>query len=83
MAMIPLEAGDFLLSVSDPEGAAAAADRVLALEYVRGRSVNEAAVARLSLARRNELAKAMGLLEGREITFAQSVGEPARGPRKE
>ena len=34
-------------------------DRVLALEYVRGRSVNEPAVARLSLARRNELAKAM------------------------
>ena len=34
-------------------------DRVLALEYVEGRSVNEPAVARLSLARRNSLAKAM------------------------
>ena len=32
LAMIPLEAGDFLYTVSDPGGAAAAADRVLALE---------------------------------------------------
>ncbi len=34
-------------------------DRVLALEYLQGRMVNEPAVARLSLARRNELARAM------------------------
>ncbi len=32
MAIIPLEAGDFLYTVSDPGGAIAAADRVLALE---------------------------------------------------
>jgi hypothetical protein len=32
LAMVPLEAGDFLLTVSDPAGAAEAADRVLALE---------------------------------------------------
>ena len=32
LAMIALEAGDFLLTVSDPAGAADAADRVLALE---------------------------------------------------
>ncbi len=33
--------------------------RVLALEYIEGRSVNDPAVARLSLARRNQLARAM------------------------
>ena len=34
-------------------------DRVLALEYVRGKAVNEPAIGRLSLARRNALARAM------------------------
>ncbi len=34
-------------------------DRVLALEYLRGRSVNDPAIARLSLKRRNALARAM------------------------
>jgi predicted unusual protein kinase regulating ubiquinone biosynthesis (AarF/ABC1/UbiB family) len=34
-------------------------DRVLALEYMQGKSVNEPAIARLSLARRNALARAM------------------------
>ena len=32
LAMIPMETGDFLLTVSDPHGAVDAADRVLALE---------------------------------------------------
>lgn len=34
-------------------------DRVLAMDYLRGKSVTEPAIARLSLARRNDLAQAM------------------------
>ncbi len=47
--LVPLEAAEFLLGVSDPAGAAAAADRVLALEpnAVTPRILKAAALARL------------------------------------
>ena len=78
LAMIPLEAGDFLYAVSDPGGAAAAADRALALEpgSIPPRLLK--AIALLARDGADALSEARSLLEE-----AGAIGGTMSGDRRE
>ncbi len=78
LAMIPLEAGDFLYTVSDPGGAVAAADRILALEPG---SIPPRLLKALALLARDGVAavpEARSLMEE-----AGALGEAAAGVRRD